>query len=86
MAEALQSINIQNGITHFGDFSGNPLSYVVTLPVPFPDTNYTVQIGSQSDGRTWLAQSMTPEGFVINSQSITRLTGNVFWTAQYINQ
>jgi hypothetical protein len=86
MAEALQFISIQNGIVPFDEFSGNPYSYAVTLPIPFADNNYTVQIGSNADGRTWLAQSLTAEGFVINSQSQTRLTGNVFWTAQYINQ
>jgi hypothetical protein len=86
MAEAFQFINIQNGVTPFNDFSGNPLSYAVTLPISFADNNYTVQIGSNADGRTWLAQSLTANGFVINSQSKTRLTGNVFWTAQYVNQ
>ena len=86
MAEASQSINIQNGVVSFVDFSGNPYSITVTLPFPFPDTKYTVQICSNSDGRCWLAQGLTVSTFVINSQSKTRLTGDVYWTAQYINQ
>lgn len=87
MADTFQVIQVQNGIVPFTSFSGfpNPLTATVTFDVPFPDTNYTVVISSQADGRCWLAQSQTATGFVINSQSKTLLTGNVYWVAQYIN-
>ena len=85
MAETRQVLQLQEGKVAPSGFSGNPKVANVTFTIPFIDNNYAVNITSQLDGRSWLAENLTPTGFQINSQANTLPIGLVFWTAQHID-
>lgn len=68
------------------DFSGSPKRAAVVFSKPFPDTNYSVVINGQMDGRAWLAESIAANGFTINAQASATIIGLVFWTAEYIGE
>ena len=70
------------GIVTAGTFSGNPKKATVTFAAAFPAATYAIAI-TGIDGRSWVFESVTASGFVINSQANTALTGDVHWSAQY---
>lgn len=70
----------KSGAKAFGDFAGTPLKVTVTFNTPFDDANYSVSI-TGVDSRAWSIESVAAGSFVINANSNTALTGNVYWTA-----
>lgn len=70
------------GIIAAGSFSGNPKKATVTFASAYPSATYSIAI-TGADGRSWVFESVTAAGFVINSQANTALTGNVHWATLY---
>ena len=71
-------LNIKSGTVTAGSFAGNPRKYTVTFTTPYPNTSYSIGI-TGSDNRTFIYESKTVNGFTINTNSNTSLTGNVDW-------
>jgi hypothetical protein len=71
---------IKSGNRAAGTFTGTPRTSTVTFSTPMSSTSYTIAI-TGVDARTWSYQSKTVNGFVINANSGTALTGEVSWTA-----
>ena len=82
MANTSQVVNIKAGIVAPGDFGGTPQFTTIVFTTPFEDNNYAITI-TGSDGRAWVAQSVSSYGFIINSQANASLTGIVRWQAEY---
>jgi hypothetical protein len=74
----LNSIITKAGIVAAGSFAGNPKKATVTFSSAMANTNYTIGITGQ-DSRAWSYESKTINGFVINANSNTALTGEVSW-------
>ena len=51
-----------------------------------PSTSYTVTVTGTSDARSWTVESITTNGFVINSNSSTAVAGAVHWQAISIGE
>jgi len=71
-------LNIKSDTVSAGSFTGTPLTYTVTFVIPYPSTNHTINI-TGSDNRVFTYESKTINGFVINTNANTALTGNVDW-------
>jgi hypothetical protein len=71
---------IKSGNRTSGTFTGTPRTSTVTFSTPMSSTSYSIAI-TGADARTWSYQSKTINGFVINANSGTALTGEVSWTA-----
>lgn len=63
-----------------GSFTGNPKKATVTFSTPFADANYSIAL-SAANARTFTIENKTPNGFVINTNANTALTGSVDYTA-----
>ena len=61
-------------------FTGNPKTYVVTFASAFPNANYSAVI-TGGDARSWTVESLTANGFTINTNSNTSLTNTTYWVA-----
>ena len=63
------------------DFTGSPKKATITFITPFPSTNYAVTV-TGVDGRFWVIENKTANGFVINASAAAALTGDTFWIAR----
>ncbi|MCB1711194.1 MAG: hypothetical protein KDH96_01565 [Candidatus Riesia sp.] len=61
-------------------FTGNPKKATVTFSTPFIDANYSIAL-SAANARTFTIENKTANGFIINTNANTALTGNVDYTA-----
>jgi hypothetical protein len=71
---------IKSGNIAAGSFTGSPRTATVTFSTAMSSTNYSISI-SGINSRAWSYQSKTVNGFTINANSATALTGEVSWTA-----
>lgn len=78
-------LKIKSGTVASSSFTGSPKKVTVTFASPFSDVNYTITI-TGTDNRTWSWESKTVNGFIINSNANTALTGNVDWQAIKIGE
>lgn len=60
---------------------GNPKKCTVTFTTAMPSASYSMSFISDADQRNWTVESVTASGFVINSNSGSSITGNLYWTA-----
>ena len=77
---ATSSNTAKSGIVSNTTFTGSPLNYQVTFTSAFPNTNYSVNI-TGGDARVWTVESVTVNGFIINSNSNTGLLYSTYWVA-----
>lgn len=68
----------KSGTIAAGSFTGIPRTATVTFATAMPNTNYSISVLGVNS-RSWNFQSKTVNGFVINSNSITALSGEVTW-------
>jgi len=73
------SSDVKSGYLVSASFSGDPLTASVSFDTDYADSNYTPSVIGD-DSRSWSISNRTSSGFVINSNSSTALTGNVYWT------
>jgi hypothetical protein len=73
------SSDVKSGYLVTASFSGSPLTASVSFDTDYADSNYTPSVIGD-DSRSWSISNRTSSGFVINSNSSTSLTGNVYWT------
>jgi len=78
-------LNIKSNTITAGSFAGNPKKNTVTFTTAYPTDNYTIGI-TGSDNRTFTYESKTVNGFTINTNANTVLTGNVDWQTTQIGE
>ena len=74
------STTAKSGIVSNTTWTGSPLNYQVTFTSAFPSTNYSVTV-TGGDARVWTVESITVNGFIINSNSNTGLLYPTYWIA-----
>jgi len=74
------STTAKSGIVSNTTWTGSPLNYQVSFTSAFPNTNYSVTI-TGGDARVWTVESVTVNGFIINSNSNTGLLYPTYWIA-----
>ena len=74
------STTTKSGIVSNSIFTGTPLNYQVNFTSAFPNTNYSVTV-TGGDARVWTVESVTVNGFIINSNSNTGLLYPTYWVA-----
>jgi hypothetical protein len=74
------STTAKSGIVSNSTLTGTPLNYQVTFTSAFPNTNYSVTV-TGGDARVWTVESITVNGFIINSNSNTGLLYPTYWIA-----
>lgn len=74
------STTTKSGIVSNSTFTGTPLNYQVVFTSPFINTNYSVTV-TGGDARVWTVESITVNGFIINSNSNTGLLYPTYWVA-----
>ena len=74
------STTAKSGIVSNSTLTGTPLNYQVTFTSAFPNTNYSVTV-TGGDARVWTVESVTVNGFIINSNSNTGLLYPTYWIA-----
>lgn len=74
------STTAKSGIVSNSTWTGTPLNYQVTFTSAFPNTNYSVTV-TGGDARVWTVESVTINGFIINSNSNTGLLYPTYWIA-----
>lgn len=74
------STTTKSGIVSNSTFTGTPLNYQVVFTSPFINTNYSVTV-TGGDARVWTVESITVNGFIINSNSNTGLLYPTYWIA-----
>ena len=77
---ATSSTTAKSGIVSNTTWTGSPLNYQVTFTSAFPSTNYSVTV-TGGDARSWTVESVTVNGFIINSNSNTGLLYPTYWIA-----
>jgi hypothetical protein len=77
---ATSSTTAKSGIVSNTTWTGSPLNYQVTFTSAFPSTNYSVTV-TGGDARVWTVESVTVNGFIINSNSNTGLLYPTYWIA-----
>jgi catalase (peroxidase I) len=77
---ATSSTTAKSGIVSNTTWTGTPLNYQVTFTSAFPSTNYSVTV-TGGDARSWTVESVTVNGFIINSNSNTGLLYPTYWIA-----
>lgn len=76
----------KTGIVNPGDFSGNPKTATVLFDVPFPNTDFAVQISGTNDSRSWTYEIVSMDSFIIHANANSPLTGVVSWTAELVQE
>jgi len=74
------STTAKSGVVSNTTLTGTPLNYQVTFTSAFPNTNYSVTV-TGGDARVWTVESITVNGFIINSNSNTGLLYPTYWIA-----
>ena len=74
------STTAKSGIVSNTTWTGSPLNYQVSFTSAFPNTNYSVTV-TGGDARVWTVESVTVNGFIINSNSNTGLLYPTYWIA-----
>jgi len=74
------STTAKSGIVSNTTWTGTPLNYQVSFTSAFPSSNYSVTI-TGGDARVWTVESVTVNGFIINSNSNTGLLYPTYWIA-----
>ena len=74
------SNSAKSGSVSSGSFTGTPLTYNVVFSSAFPNSNYSPVV-TGGDARSWTVESITANGFTINSNSNTSLSNTTFWIA-----
>ena len=77
---ATSSTTAKSGIVSNTTWTGTPLNYQVSFTSAFPSSNYSVTI-TGGDARSWTVESVTVNGFIINSNSNTGLLYPTYWIA-----
>ena len=77
---ATSSTTAKSGIVSNTTWTGSPLNYQVVFTSAFPNTNYSVTV-TGGDARVWTIESVTVNGFIINSNSNTGLLYPTYWIA-----
>jgi catalase (peroxidase I) len=77
---ATSSTTAKSGIVSNTTWTGTPLNYQVSFTSAFPSTNYSVTV-TGGDARSWTVESVTVNGFIINSNSNTGLLYPTYWIA-----
>jgi predicted ATP-dependent Lon-type protease len=77
---ATSSTTAKSGIVSNTTWTGTPLNYQVSFTSAFPNTNYSVTV-TGGDARVWTVESVTVNGFIINSNSNTGLLYPTYWIA-----
>jgi hypothetical protein len=77
---ATSSTTAKSGIVSNTTFTGTPLNYQVSFTSAFPSSNYSVTV-TGGDARVWTVESITVNGFIINSNSNTGLLYPTYWIA-----
>jgi hypothetical protein len=77
---ATSSTTAKSGIVSNTTWTGTPLNYQVSFTSAFPNTNYSVTV-TGGDARSWTVESVTVNGFIINSNSNTGLLYPTYWIA-----
>jgi len=72
------STTAKSGIVSNTTWTGSPLNYQVSFTSAFPNTNYSVTV-TGGDARVWTIESVTVNGFIINSNSNTGLLYPTYW-------
>ena len=70
----------KNNAVAGGSFAGNPKKATVTFSTAFPNTNYSIVVTGE-EARSWTIESKLAGSFVINTNSNTVLSNNVYWQA-----
>ena len=74
------STTAKSGIVSNTTWTGTPLNYQVSFTSAFPSTNYSVTV-TGGDARSWTVESVTVNGFIVNSNSNTGLLYSTYWIA-----
>ena len=74
------STTAKSGIVSNSTWTGTPLNYQVSFTSAFPSSNYSVTV-TGGDARVWTIESVTVNGFIINSNSNTGLLYPTYWIA-----
>ena len=74
------STTTKSGIVSNSTFTGTPLNYQVVFTSSFINSNYSVTV-TGGDARVWTVESVTVNGFIINSNSNTGLLYPTYWVA-----
>lgn len=74
------STTTKSGVVSNTTLTGTPLNYQVIFTSAFPNTNYSVTV-TGGDARVWTVESITVNGFIINSNSNTGLLYPTYWIA-----
>lgn len=74
------STTAKSGVVSNTTWTGTPLNYQVIFTSAFPNTNYSVTV-TGGDARVWTIESVTVNGFIINSNSNTGLLYPTYWIA-----
>lgn len=74
------STTTKSGIVSNTTFTGTPLNYQVVFTSAFPNTNYSVTV-TGGDARLWTVETVTVNGFILNSNSNTGLLYPTYWIA-----
>ena len=74
------STTTKSGTVSNSTFTGTPLNYQVVFTSPFINSNYSVTV-TGGDARVWTVESVTINGFIINSNSNTGLLYPTYWNA-----
>ena len=74
------STTTKSGIVSDSTFTGTPLNYQVLFSSAFPNTSYSVTV-TGGDARVWTVESVTVNGFILNSNSNTGLLYPTYWIA-----
>lgn len=77
---ATSSTTTKSGVVSNSIFTGTPLNYQVIFASPFTNTNYSVTV-TGGDARVWTIESVTINGFIINSNTNTGLLYPTYWIA-----
>ena len=74
------STTAKSGIVSNSTWTGTPLNYQVIFTSAFPSSDYSVTV-TGGDARVWTVESVTVNGFIINSNSNTGLLYPTYWIA-----
>jgi hypothetical protein len=85
-ASYVNGSRFKSGIASGSQFAGNPKKYTVNFTNPFEtDLGYAITITGESS-RTYTIETKVSGSFVINTNSNTAFTNNVYWIASKIGE